>query len=86
MIIKGLVGYLYIAAILSGVISLIYSLFPFGKYFVGWIQGDGSNWSWEAYIFKEGMLLLVSLGILMLAHIGISIAKVFDDEDAADKE
>jgi hypothetical protein len=83
---KTLIGYLYIASLLTGLAGLWFSVVPTVAYVFGRFDGDFIYRPLETFIYKEGLLLLLSLGILMLAHIGTNAVSVFDEESTEKKK
>ena len=83
---KTIIGYLYIAALLSGLAGLWFSIVPTIAHFIDRIDGDFTHRALETFIYKEGILLLLSLGVLMLTHIGTSLTDVFDESTETENE
>lgn len=76
---KTIIGYLYIAALLTGLAGLFFSIVPTSVHVIDRFDGDFTHRPFETFIFREGILLLLSLGVLMLAHIGTTLVPVFDE-------
>ncbi len=83
---KTIIGYLYISALLSGLAGLWFSIIPTVAYLIDRFDGEFTYRPLETFIYKEGILLLLSLGVLMLAHVGTSLVSVFDEGTEKKKE
>ena len=83
---KTIIGYLYIAALLAGLAGLFFSVVPTIVYMIDRFDGDFTHRPFETFIFREGILLLLSLGVLMLAHIGTNLVPVFDEGTQKEEE
>ena len=76
---KTLTGYLYIASLLTGLAGVWLSVVPTLVYLLDRFDGDFTCRPFESFLYREGILLLVSLGVLMLTHIGTNVVSVFDE-------
>lgn len=85
---KNLTGSLYIASLLAGLAGVWFSVMPTLVYLIDRFDGDFAYRPFESFLYREGILLLVSLGVLMLAHIGTNVVGVFDEgtQKKEDKE
>ncbi|WP_269524437.1 hypothetical protein [Coraliomargarita parva] len=83
---KTLIGSLYIAAVLSGLAGLWFSVVPTLSYLFSRFDGDFTYRPLESFIYREGVLFMLSLGVLMVAHIGVHLAPVFDSESCGEDE